>query len=74
MSNSPVFTRIPGCACADYNDGSVFRGNCALHADQDPCYWTSRITGKRRKGTIKRGTCTNCGWHGPQPTTTATEA
>jgi len=74
MSNSPVITRVPRCACAINRDGSATRFLCSLHAEQDPCYTMSLVTGNRRKGTIKRGTCTNCGWHGPQPTTTATEA
>lgn len=74
MSNSPVITRVPRCVCPTYNDGSVYHGTCALHATQDPCLTMSLITGTRRKGTIKSGTCTNCGWHGQQPLTTTSEA
>lgn len=52
------------CACARYSDGSRGKTMCSLHADQDPCLTVSLITGKRRKGSIKRGTCTACGWTG----------
>lgn len=49
------------CACAIHNDGSVTTSRCPAHADTDPCLTMSWITGKRRKGTIKNNTCTNCG-------------
>lgn len=35
---------------------------CAVHAETDPCLTTARVTGRRRKGTIRSGTCTACGW------------
>jgi len=52
----------PACACATYADGSRHATLCAPHAADDPCLTASRITGKRRKGTIRRGVCTFCGW------------
>ncbi|WIE81482.1 hypothetical protein [Curtobacterium sp. MCSS17_016] len=52
------------CACAKHNDGSRTTFLCPTHADSDPCETTSRVTGKRRKGTIRNGRCTNCGWRG----------
>ena len=55
-------TREPGCACATNSDGSRTPTMCRIHADQDPCLTVAQITGKRRKGTIKNGVCTNCGW------------
>ena len=51
----------PQCACATNRDGSVTTFLCPVHADVDPCYTRSRVTGKRRTGTIRRGVCTNCG-------------
>lgn len=50
------------CCCAHHDDGSVTTFLCPLHADDDPCLTMARVTGKRRRGTIKRGTCTACGW------------
>jgi hypothetical protein len=35
---------------------------CPTHADRDPCATMAAVTGKRRKGSIVRGTCTSCGW------------
>ena len=52
------------CVCAIHDDGSVTRYTCPTHADSDPCQTMAGVTGKRRKGTIRRGRCTNCGWHG----------
>lgn len=52
----------PQCACATYDDGSVHSSLCPLHAELDPCEVFARVTGKRRTGTIRRGTCTHCGW------------
>lgn len=40
---------------------------CPLHADEDPCLITARVTGRRRKGSVRRGVCSNCGWSGPRP-------
>ena len=51
----------PHCICLHYSDGSVYKENCPLHATLDPCAVTAQITGRRRKGTIRRGVCTNCG-------------
>ena len=51
----------PNCICRHYSDGSVYKENCPLHAPQDPCAVTAQITGRRRKGTIRKGVCTNCG-------------
>lgn len=50
------------CCCARHGDGSVTTSHCPLHADHDPCASMAAITGTRRTGTIRRGTCTACGW------------
>lgn len=50
------------CSCAQNKDGTKTSMLCKLHADSDPCYTMSLVTGKRRKGTIRRNICTNCGW------------
>lgn len=55
--------RAPRCLCAHYSDGSTLATRCPLHADTDPCLTETWITRRRRKGTIRRGVCTNCG-HG----------
>jgi hypothetical protein len=34
---------------------------CPVHADTDPCLTMATVTGRRRKGTVRRGTCTACG-------------
>ena len=52
------------CSCAKNADGTRTTFLCPTHADSDPCETTSRVTGKRRKGTIRGGRCTNCGWQG----------
>lgn len=57
-----MMTIIPTCACAVHKDGSVTKWLCSLHADQDPCLTMSLCTGKRRKGTIRNGVCTHCGY------------
>ena len=49
------------CACAHNLDGTTTTVLCPLHADSDPCLSMSIITRKRRKGTIRKGVCTNCG-------------
>ncbi len=49
------------CACARNTDGTATPCYCPLHAEKDPCL---SGTGKRRKGSIVRGRCTNCGWAG----------
>lgn len=51
------------CVCARHDDGSVTTSRCPVHADVDPCLTMSWVTGRRRKGTIRRGVCTACG-HG----------
>lgn len=51
------------CSCARHTDGSVTTFLCSVHADTDPCLTMSSVTGRRRKGTIRRGVCTACG-HG----------
>jgi hypothetical protein len=53
------------CACATNWDGSVTTMLCPIHAQQDPCWTLARVTGKRRKGAVRRGTCTHCGWRHP---------
>jgi len=50
------------CACAKHEDGSVTTMLCAAHADTDPCLTVAHVTDRRRKGSIQRGVCTNCGW------------
>ena len=50
------------CACARHDDGSVTTSLCPIHADTDPCWTLARITGRRRKGTIRGGVCTSCGY------------
>lgn len=50
------------CSCARHGDGSVTTSMCPLHADEDPCYTMALVTGKRRKGSIINGVCSNCGW------------
>ena len=49
------------CYCARNTDGSITTFLCPTHAEVDPCLTMARVTGKRRKGTIRRGTCTACG-------------
>lgn len=51
------------CVCARHTDGSVTTFICPAHADNDPCLTESLVTGRRRKGTVRRGVCTSCG-HG----------
>lgn len=55
----------PRCACAINADGSTTTMLCPVHADTDPCLKMAQVTGRRRKGTIRRGTCTNCGHYTP---------
>lgn len=50
------------CACAHNADGSVTALLCPQHADTDPCLTMARVTGRRRRGSIRRGTCSACGW------------
>ncbi|QDK01528.1 hypothetical protein SEA_LEEROYJENKINS_126 [Microbacterium phage LeeroyJenkins] len=50
------------CSCAINRDGSRTTILCPVHSEVDPCERYSRVTGKRRKGTIKSGKCTHCGW------------
>lgn len=58
----------PSCACARDATGHLTSDSlCPVHAEVDPCLTTSQVTGRRRKGTIRSGVCTNCGWSGPQP-------
>lgn len=54
---------LVGCCCARNEDGSRTTFLCPKHAEVDPCATVALVTGKRRKGTIRRGRCTNCG-HG----------
>ena len=56
LTRSLVKTRAL-CACSDHS-----KMLCPKHADVDPCLSMSLVTGKRRKGTIRNGTCSNCGW------------
>lgn len=60
LTSAPI---IPTCSCAHDRDGAVTSTLfCSLHNDEDPCGAVVRITGKRRKGSIKNGVCTACGW------------
>jgi len=56
--------RPAGCSCAYNTDGTTTTMMCPLHADTDPCATVAQVTGRRRKGTIRRGTCTACHWKG----------
>ena len=58
----PATPTGPRCACAHNTDGSTTTMLCPVHSETDPCLRMSQVTGKRRVGSIKRGTCTNCGW------------
>ncbi len=58
VSMNPTTT----CSCARHADGSVTTFLCSLHAEDDPCLTTARVTGSRRHGSVIRGTCTACGW------------
>lgn len=53
------------CSCAKNTDGSVTTMLCPSHAESDPCETMAAVTGKRRKGSIVRGTCSHCGWSAP---------
>lgn len=59
-------TRQPAakCSCARNLDGTTTTLLCPLHADDDPCETMARITGKRRRGSIRRGRCSRCSWAG----------
>jgi hypothetical protein len=50
------------CSCAHNTDGTTTTFLCPTHADQDPCLTKAEIMGKRRKGSIRRGRCSRCGW------------
>ena len=50
------------CACAHNTDGTTTSLLCPVHAATDPCLTMAQVTGKRRTGTIRRGTCTHCGF------------
>ena len=54
------------CLCAHNTDGSVTTMMCPLHAKNDPCWMTATVTGQRRRGSIVKGVCTNCGWTAPR--------
>jgi len=63
MSNTTIDVLVePECSCAHNKDGSTTTMLCPTHADSDPCYTMASVTGKRRRGSIVRGRCTNCGW------------
>jgi len=50
------------CACATNTDGTKTTLLCPIHATDDPCLTLARVTGKRRRGSMKRGRCSNCQW------------
>jgi hypothetical protein len=52
------------CSCATHGDGTRTTMMCPTHADADPCATVAQVTGKRRRGTLRSGRCTNCGWQG----------
>lgn len=58
--------KIATCACARHDDGTVTTFLCSVHAEVDPCYTVSTVTGRRRRGTIRHGVCTACGHRSPQ--------
>ena len=51
------------CCCAHHDDGSVTTSLCPLHAKEDPCARMALVTRTRRRGSIRRGVCSNCGWN-----------
>lgn len=53
--------RAARCSCARNTDGTTTTSMCPIHADTDPCLTMSLVTGRRRKGSIIRGTCSSCG-------------
>lgn len=63
----PVTVTGRGCSCARHTDGSVTTFLCPVHADHDPCLTMSQVTGRRRKGTIRRGVCSACGHGSARP-------
>src|SRR5574343_1803867 len=66
-SAAPRDTR-PACACAPAADGTATATMlCPRHADEDPCATLASVTGRRRKGPVRGGTCTSCGWSRPAP-------
>lgn len=56
-----VIEKTGRCACSHSLDGSVTDFLCPIHADTDPCLTMATVTGRRRKGTIRRGVCSACG-------------
>lgn len=52
------------CSCAHNDDGSTTTLMCPVHGKEDPCAVMASVTGRRRRGSIRRGVCTNCGWKG----------
>lgn len=58
----PAAPVAPSCVCARNTDGSVTTLLCPAHADADPCASMAAVTGRRRKGTVRSGVCTRCGW------------
>lgn len=54
------------CSCAHDTDGTVTATMlCPLHATEDPCWTMARVTGRRRRGSVRGGTCSACGWSAP---------
>ena len=67
-------TRIEArCACSHHTDGGRTTFLCPVHAADDPCATKARVTGKRRRGTIRHGRCSYCSWQAKRRTLTARE-
>lgn len=64
VKGAGILAAIKGFSCALNRDGSRTTMLCSVHAETDPCLTMASVTGKRRKGTIRRGKCTQCGWTG----------
>lgn len=62
MSRKASRKTAANCACAHNTDGTTTTMLCPVHGDEDPCAVKASVTGRRRKGSIVNGVCTNCGW------------
>lgn len=50
------------CSCATNVDYTTTTLLCPVHATIDPCETMAQVTGKRRRGSIRGGRCSNCQW------------
>ena len=65
-SGEAEMTTTTRCTCAHHSDGSTTTMLCPQHAHHDPCATMASVTGRRRKGSIRRGVCSSCGWTEPE--------